>query len=343
MNKIAEVIEGKRRFAVFPIVCVDHGARLLRMDLAEVVGNGEKIAQVLECAYKTYNYDMVLVFSDPYVEAQAMGCPVEFAPYPRLLTKNNPPITLSSKGGVRADSKGEQSPCIPLWKRGSEGDLETYSVERIDRTSEIIKAARLLQKRIDVPIFVSIKGPFSLAAFLAGIENFLKMLLINDKEARNFIDRAIEFQVRYLERLLSLSVNIFIGDPMASTSVVSPELFNKFAYEPLRILIEKVKDCELIVGLHICGETKPIIPILDNLGADILSIEDISLPTRTLKMGGVSTTTIFSGTQTEIKAEVTKALSQPHLILATSCDVPPETNQKNIKTMIESAYAFSEN
>ena len=301
MNKIGQVINKKRKTAVFPIVCADHCAHQLNMDLAEVVQDGVKLARVLEYGYQLYQYDMVLVFSDPYVEAQALGCPVKLSPSPTLLGPKSTPVT--------------------------------------DRTSEIVMATELLKQRVEVPVFVSIKGPFSLASFLIGIEDFLKALIGAPKKAEAVINQALEFQLSYLERLLKIGANIFIGDPVASSSVISPKLFERFAFKPLQILIKKIKEQELIAGVHVCGATKPIIPMLDELGADILSIEDITPKTRTLKMGGVSTDTILAGDEAKIKSEIKQALKEEYLILATSCDVPIETDSRNIKLMMEIAHA----
>lgn len=297
MDKINEVLKRERKLAVFPIVSADHCARLLNIDFSEVATDGKKLARVLEYGYQLYKYDMVLVFSDPYVEAQALGCEIEFKPYPTLVTaKTN---------------------------------------KRFDRTSVIIEAAGILKKKADVPIFVSIKGSFSLASFLVGIDKFLRILLKDENEAKQAIDEALEFQIRYLEELLSLNVNILLGDPVASASVISPNTFQKYAYKPLQILINKIKAKGLIAGIHICGETKPLVNILDTLTADILSIEDITPKTKTIKMGGVSTQTILHGTKAKIRAEAQIALEQAPIILATSCDVPPETSSENIKELIK--------
>lgn len=303
MNTLEEVLKRRRKFAVFPIVCADHCARLLNMNFGDVINDGEKLAQVLDYGYKTYGYDMVLVFCDPYVEAEALGCEVEFTPYPRLIKA--------------------------LWLNS----VETKS-ERIDRTGEIINAAKLLKDKLTVPVFVSIKGPFSLAAFLVGIENFLRMLIKSEKKVKEIIDHALGFQMGYLKRLLLIGVNVFIGDPLSSTSVVSPKIFTNFAYEPLKKLVKKAKDHGVIAGIHICGDTRPIISMLDRVGADILSIEDITPETKTLKMGGVKTDTILNGNRTKIEYEIKEALKQPYLLLSTSCDVPMETNPENIKAMM---------
>jgi len=253
-----------------------------------------------------------LVFCDAYVEAQAMGCEIEFVPYPRLLGSAPP------------------HPSLPLrWGGKKEGG--------IDRTGEVIKAGKIIKQRVDAPVFVSIKGPFTLAAFLYGIEDFLKLLLKDERKARDILCQALEFQVGYLERLLDIQANIFIGDPLASASVISPTSFEQFALPALKALMGRVKNRGHIGGIHICGETGPIAAALDECGADILSIEDITVPTKTLKMGGVSTSTVLSGDRHAIESEVEAALREPYLIVSTSCDVPVETPVENIKAMIEYA------
>lgn len=299
MDRITAVIKKKERRAVFPIVVADHCAFLLRTTLAAVAQDGEKLAEAISYGYHLYGYDMVLLFSDPYLEAEALGCPVRLEPIPQLLG--------------------------PRGKKGGS-----------DRRKVILKAARLLKKMVDVPVFVSIKGPFSLTAFLIGMEEFLKMLIENGKKAKETLEEALQFQIDYLRQLLALEVNIFIGEPCASTSLISPDLFAQFAQEALTLLVKEVKEAGLLVGLHICGETKPIIPLLDKIGCDILSIEDITHKTETVNMGGVATETVFFGDEEKMKREIESAqnLNKP-LILATSCDVPAETEPENIKMMIK--------
>jgi len=305
VDKIRSVIKKQIKYAVFPIVCVDHCAHIANVKFTDVAIDGEKIAQVLLHGYNCYQYDMVLLFLDAYVEAQALGCPVRFTPYSTLL-------------GPR-------------------------STQGFDRTDEIIKAAQILMEKIKVPLFVSIKGPFTLASFLAGMQDFLKMVLKDPTHAEAVIEQALDFQTKYLERLLEVGANIFIGDPVASATVISPVVFRDFAYEPLKKLITMTKEKGALSGIHICGDTAPLIPQLDTLGADILSIEDITLNAQTLKMGGVSTTTILHGNSTAIREEVSRALQEPRLILSTSCDVPVETNPDNIKEMIGWAHEYTDN
>jgi len=176
-----------------------------------------------------------------------------------------------------------------------------------------------------------------LAAFIASSEHFFKLLLVDEEKASCIIAKALDFQRKYIARLLELDVDILIGDPMASTSIISPALFKKYAYEPLRVLVKDIKDHHHFAGIHICGSTQLLMPLLDDIGADILSVEDITPATRTLKMGGVSTTTIFQGNREKIKKEIKLAAREPRLIFGTACDVPIETDPENVKAMIKAA------
>jgi MtaA/CmuA family methyltransferase len=299
MDKISQVISRRLDSAVFPLVCADHCAHLLNVPFSEVAANGSRLAEVLAYGYDQYKYDMVLVFSDPYVEAQALGCPVRLNPYPTLQ-------------GARANIK-------------------------VDRTPAILKAAEILKRDLDAPVYVSIKGAFSLAAFLGGVENFLRIIIKKESEAEKFLEQAMEFLGNYLNSILALGVNVFIGDPLASSSVVSPSVFRKYALEPLRNLVARIKGQGVVAGVHICGDTRPIIDSLDRIGADILSVENIMVRTKTLLMGGVRTQTILNGHTTSIESEARDALAMAPLILSTSCDVPPQTKPKSILTMLRVA------
>jgi uroporphyrinogen decarboxylase len=320
MDSISKVINKERTHAVFPLVCADHCAWLGGMPFAEVVQDGEKLAGVIYHAYQEYAYDMILVFSDPYVEAQALGCAVEFSPSLKLL-------------GPSSRIVEAIAPIKPGRAHASCG---------VDRTPQIMAAAGILKKKAPVPVFVSVKGPFSLAAFTATTEHFLKLLISAEDKARRLIETALVFQRKYLAQLLDLEVGVFIGDPMASSSIISPELFKKFAFEPLRILVNEIRNRRSFAGIHVCGNSLPIMSMLDDLGADILSVEDITPATRTLKMGGVSTATIYDGDREKIAREIAQAATNSSLIFSTSCDVPVKTDPENIKYMIKTARGIKQ-
>jgi uroporphyrinogen decarboxylase len=299
MDNISAVISRTSEHAVFPLVCADHCTWLLKKNFSDVAHDPEQLAGVFEYGLNLYGYDAVMVFVDAYVEAQALGCPLRFDPYPRL-----------------------------------EGPRTATCV---DRTDIVIDAAVILRQHVSVPVFVSIKGPFSLASFLAGVEEFLKMVLTDKKKAFSLVKLALDHQIAYARRLIDSGVHIFIGDPVASSSVISPAVFSDYALGSLQTLCKEITRGGMLAGIHICGDTQSIIPMLDEIDADILSVEDITPRTKTLKMGGVTTQSLLSTDHERVRKEVAAALVQFPLILSTSCDVPVQTDPNTLQTMI-SAY-----
>jgi uroporphyrinogen-III decarboxylase len=116
--------------------------------------------------------------------------------------------------------------------------------------------------------------------------------------------------------------------------VVSPDIFVEYALPPLKTMISRIKAFNGLAALHICGDTHPIIEHMDTSGADLLSIEDISVKTNTIKMGGIATSTVLYGSPMNIETEARTALTNDFLILSTSCDVPIQTPPENIEAMI---------
>ncbi len=129
MSRIGNLISKQANTAVFPLVCVDHCARLLNIRFSEVTNDGKKLSHALAHGYRLYNYDMV--FLDPCLEAQSLCCQVWLEPFLCLL-------------GPKSDKS-------------------------LDRTDEIIKASELLKNTWDVQFCVSIEELPSLVLFLTGI------------------------------------------------------------------------------------------------------------------------------------------------------------------------------
>ena len=57
---------------VFPMVVADHASRIAGYSIAEAVTQADTLARVLYTAWHEYEYDMVMVFTDTVLEAEAM-------------------------------------------------------------------------------------------------------------------------------------------------------------------------------------------------------------------------------------------------------------------------------
>ncbi len=308
------------RPVVFPMVVADHAARLAGVTIREAVTDGATLARVLFAAWERYEYDLVMVFADTVVEAEAMGAVVEF----------------------------QEDDNAFLVEPPDEVGLQPADPERDGRLPMMLAATRILKDLLGdrVQLVTSIKGTFTLASFLAGIERFLGAVLNEPDTARRYLDLAHANQVRYIAAIVRAGGIPFIGDPVASGSLVSPQVFRDFARPYLARLVDEVHARGCWAGLHICGDTLDIIADMAATGADVLSVDGIDLAKARWRlgpdvvlMGNVSTQLVRSGTPGEVGASARRCMSDagPRLILSTACDVPADSPSGNVQAIVDTA------
>jgi uroporphyrinogen decarboxylase len=311
--------EKPERPVVFPMVVANHAARLEGFSISEAVTQADTLARVLYSAYRFYGYDLIMVFTDTMVEAEAMGAQV-------LIPEDDDPFLLEPPRVSR---------------------LEPANPEKDGRMPVVLEATRRLKALLDdeVPILTSLKGPFSLASFLHGIDKFLEDLLTDPGRAHEFLRLATENQLAYAKAIIKAGGIPFIGDPVASGSLVSPEMFREFARPYLAQLIRMVHESGAKAGLHICGETRRLLPDMVATGADFLSVDEMDLaPARqdvgdqTVLMGNVSTKLLLEGSPEQVSAAAKTCLERGgrSLILSSSCDVPTDAPKENVQALIRS-------
>ncbi len=318
----AELIKQRIEPAVFPIVVANCAARLAGERLSRVLTDPELLSSVLDHSYRRFDYDLAMVFADVLLEAEAMGCQIE-------ILDDEPPVLLTPAGNHTRIVDPQRSGRIPV----------------------ILAAIRKLRRLTDDEVFIlgSLKGPFSLASFLAGPEEFLALLVEAPKQADHFLRLATENQKHFARAIIQAGAVPFIGDPMASGSLISRQQFARFALPYLKELVDEIHTLGLWTGLHICGNTSTILDLMADSGAEILSIDEINVefarsrlgPERVI-MGNVSTTLLENGTPEEVSIAARGCLANalPKLILASACDVPPSTPPANIQTLIQTARGW---
>ena len=300
------------------MVVANHAARIEGYSISEAVTQPDVLARVLYSAYRFYGYDLVMVFSDTMVEAEAMGAQV-------LIPEDDDPFLL-------------EPPRV--------SKLESANPEADGRMPVILDATRRLKDLLEdeVPILTSLKGPFSLASFLRGMDGFLEDLLTDPARAREFLRLATENQVAYAKAIVKAGGIPFIGDPVASGSLVSPEMFREFALPYLAQLVRSVHQQGVKAGLHICGESKSILRDMVATGADFLSIDEMDLGVarcevgdNAVLMGNVSTRLLLEGTPGQVAAAATECLARGgvRLILSSSCDVPADAPKENVLALVK--------
>ncbi|MFX1452671.1 MAG: uroporphyrinogen decarboxylase family protein, partial [Promethearchaeota archaeon] len=140
---------------------------------------------------------------------------------------------------------------------------------------------------------------------------------------------------------------ITIADPTGSSDMISPKHFEQLSFPSLKELITKLKSHGVKVGLHICGNTRPILHLMVKTGADYIEVDQaVDLKEarieaqKTCIIGNVGTSDLLSGSKEsiiELSENCIEKIGENGYILSSGCEVPYGTPIENIQAMVETA------
>lgn len=318
-ERLKAVLSGRLadRVPAVPMVAGDHAARISEVPIKRIYEDGKTLGEVLVNAYRHYDLDAVIVFSDVAVEAEAIGAELEFP-------DEGIPFVINPSTELRVPDPNRDGR-MPLIQEATSRCLELLGEEAL--------------------VFTSIKGPFSVATLISEPEEFFGFLLTDPKAARKKLEFATEAQLRYVDALLDLGdIGIFIGDPFATGELIGPSHFEEFALPYCRRLIEHIHGRGHHAVLHICGETTNLLDQIPKTGAECFSVDEIDLGNAQEKlrgkaalMGNVSTSLLRDGDEQEILGASMSCLEQTAgepFILSSACDVPMASPEANVRAMV---------
>jgi len=202
-------------------------------------------------AIDDFDIDMVGLISDPYRETSAFGAKIEFIPeaVPRCLN-----LIIKNKVDIR--------------------NLQSPDVYKCERTLDRILGAELLSKQTNgnVPIIGWIEGPLAEACDLAGIEQFMMMLMMDPDIANLLLDKCMHTAKNFAKAQIEAGCDV-IGMGDAICSQIDPLTYDIFVKERHREIISFIHECGAKVKMHICGDITHLLPSLKDLGIDILDID----------------------------------------------------------------------
>jgi len=284
----------------------------------------EEMAKLAIASHELTGIENVRVPFDFVVEPEALGCEIRWGTDPQSV-----PAVRTHPFDKPEDLK------MP------ENLLET------GRIPVVLEAIRIVRREIGdfLPISSLALGPFTLAGELAGVEKLLIWTIRKPDYVKEFVAFATDIILEYAKAQYRAGSDIVqIGDPTASTDLISPAAFKQFAKPALTKIAEGLGGPRL---LHICGKTEMIVPDMVESGFDGISIDEAVDITKigplvgtTKILGNLSSkSTLVFGSPEDVKKEAKKALESGVNFLEPGCGFSPITPISNIKAMVEAAKA----
>ncbi|MDF2569489.1 MAG: mtaA [Sporomusa sp.] len=316
-----------------PLV-LNHCSRVTGVTVSQFNSNPQVMGEAQVAAWKRYGYDIPLMFTTTSSVAEAMGTelffPEDDAPWVER------PIAEDAKN---IDKVKVADP----WK---DGRLPVY-----------LNAAKHVVSEIGEQVFVGCiyAAPFTTASHLRGTEMFIRETYKNPGLVNELLELSKASALAMIDALAEIGVVPVIVDPVASSSLISPRQFEKFAMPHLTDIVARAHAKGLPICLHICGKSTPIIELMAETGADILSIDIIELSlakklvgSKACLLGNIKPAeTMLKGTPEKVTAEVKEIIqnagdSPRGLIVSTGCETPFNAPPENIDAVMTATRRYGQ-
>lgn len=309
---------------VYPLL-TSHAATVHECSLADYCTSGKTMADAQLKAQKKYGHDGLSVFTDVGIIAEAMGSKYHIRDF-------DVPI-LDSPVVTDLDKIEE----LRLPDPSKDGRLPVY-IEAINR---------LYQNAGDVlPVFAFIPCPFTTSAGLRGVEDFLVDILIHPAEAQRLLDFSLRAAIPLCDECILAGGLPVLVDPLASGSVISRSVYQKFALHYQRQLIEYLHRYNLDITLHVCGDTSGMLDLIPDTSADLFSFDQAdvkqvvdSMGKRVRLVGNLPPNALLNSSEISVELSVESilqaGLANPKgFVLSTGCEVPIRCHPEKLQVMI---------
>jgi uroporphyrinogen decarboxylase len=312
------------RILAYPLLTC-RAASCAGASIREYCTDGETMARAQLSAFERFGMDGFSLFSDVGILAEAMGSAFVFPEH------DVPSLDRPALPALEDPSR------LPIPGAGS------------GRLPVLVEAARICFEEAGnvAPVFAFVPGPFTTAALLCGTETFLTGLVLEPERAGAVLDRACDAAIPFFDALMIAGALPVLVEPLASGSVVSPEMFERFAAPRIRRQTDYLHRFDLDVMLHVCGETGPILPAMAGTGADLLSLDRVDLKravssvgSRVRLVGNVDPAVLLQGSKEDVARAVERAAAaggaNPRGFAAsTGCEVPPAAPDENVRAFVD--------
>lgn len=300
-------------------------ARFSGIPLQTLIYDADAMAKAQVDAQGIVGHDALFAYIDALFIPEAFGCAINF-------TSSGPvaePLVLSNAADIEALP-------VPDVRKDGRLPLVLALVEKLVRVP-----AR------EVPVLALTEGPFTTCARIYGTEKMMRAIMKNRPAIEQLLEKVGAALSRFGQAVAESGADgLIIADPVGSSTMVSPKIYNELVLPHLQRFIGGLT---IPAILHVCGDTRPVLHLMAETGARILSLDQCmdlasakeQLAGRCGIAGNVHPIDVLlRGTVEDVRRETLKCLRQggkKGYILMAGCAVPPATPRENLLAMIETA------
>ena len=277
-----------------------------------------------------FAFDYVSVISDPAREAADCGARVEYF-------ENQPPALVETEARL-ADKTELARLRIPDPLGGG-------------RMTDRVQGAALLKERVRGEKLIEgwVEGPCAEAADLRGINTLMTDFFDDPAFVRDLFEFVVTMELRFARSQVEAGIDLMgVGD--AAASLVGPQIYEELVWPYEKKLVDGLHALGTKVRLHICGNTRRILPGMGRLGCEIVDLDYPSPlsegraamgPDQVL-LGNINPVQVLKeGTPESVTAAIAECHRQagPRYVVGAGCEVPRGTPEANLRALTEYAQS----
>ena len=306
-------------------------SRLTDYTVKEILTDAQKSAEAHIAFYDRFKPDSLIIYNDIYLEAEAVGCELEF-----------PENSISHpKKALLEDKSQLASLKVPDPRKDAR---LPYFIELCERVSSVVKKT--------AAIGLGHSGPWNLAMHLRGAESLL-LDTIDDPEFVHDLMRFTTTVVKtFSNTLIEARLTPSIGEAYASCNLISPKIYKDFIKPYHTELCNYYRSKGIFLGLHVCGLIDPIMEDIIETGVSFLSMDGPSSLKKIIDLsagkiiieGNVPTTLFSSGTREEMESAIRHCIDTAAegsgYILASGCEIPLDSTEDRVNHFFEYGHQY---
>lgn len=333
MSLVLDAIMGEsvERVPVAPLITVGHASKIYGIEPQEYVLDSKKYADAQLHCKRFYGYDWVWSHQPFQGVSEAERANAEF---------KEGHVILKLDLGTEIKIAPGAPPQVVKTAITSKEDLENLKIPD-PHTSDRMAPLRYMLEEEDF-VCGTVRCPFTLASsYVYELEPFLMDLRMDEEFVFKLLDFSLEYCVEYAKAQIEEGAGaMYIIDSSASSSVISPDAYRKFALPYEKAL---VKEIDVPTILHVCGDVTYILGDMIGTGIDCLSLDEqmdiADVHKRIAVLGNVAPGLLVRGVPEEVRAACDKIVAlKERVVLSSGCVIPGNAKVENVKEMVRASY-----
>ncbi len=307
-----------------------HGLEKYGLKFAEIHTDARKMAHMAASTYQLFGFECAVVPFDMGVEAEALGCEINYYPH----------------------SEGILYPTISqnLAEKVEDLDIRVPSdLAKAGRVPVVTEAIRLLKEQVGDQVAIGswILGPYVIAGQICDVADLAKTAFKKPDLVNKVLETTTDFIISLARIYREAGADYITSREMgAGSDILSPRLFRSLVKPHLERIFANIESPKI---LHICGDTDMIVDQMALCGADAISIEEKNHIAESRKkvgpdmpiygnIGGYKI--LVAGTPEDVDNAVKQAIAEGVSAIWPGCDIWPAAPKENMKAMIAAARKY---